>query len=258
MTTVLKVKDVVSGYGKLAIIQGVSFEVEKGSIIAVIGPNGSGKSTLVKSIFGLTRIFEGSVHFGDEEITGMRPEDIVPKGLAFVPQVANVFPELSVKDNLTLGAIMVSSKQERQTRLNEVIKMFPILKERERQRAGTLSGGERQMLAIGRALMSKPSVLILDEPTAALAPLAAEQVFNKLKEVRESGVTLIVVEQNARKALSLADRGIVLTQGKKVFDGTPDQITSDEQIVKIYLGAAGQKDTPPLPSSESKDNATEP
>ena len=183
MTTVLKVKDVVSGYGKLAIIQGVSFEVEKGSIIAVIGPNGSGKSTLVKSIFGLTRIFEGSVHFGDEEITGMRPEDIVPKGLAFVPQVANVFPELSVKDNLTLGAIMVSSKQERETRLNEVIKMFPILKERERQRAGTLSGGERQMLAIGRALKSKPGVLILDEPTAALAPLAAEHVFNKLKEV---------------------------------------------------------------------------
>lgn len=258
MSTVLKVKDIISGYGKLAIIQGVSFEVEKGSIIAIIGPNGSGKSTLVKSIFGLTRIFEGNVYFGNDEITGMKPEDIVPKGLAFVPQVANVFPELSVKDNLTLGAIMVSSKQDRESRTNEVIKMFPILKERERQRAGTLSGGERQMLAIGRALMSKPSVLTLDEPTAALAPMAAEQVFNKLKEVRESGVTLIVVEQNARKALSLADRGIVLTQGKKVFDGTPDQITSDEQIVKIYLGAAGQKDTPLLPSSESKDNASEP
>ncbi|MGI0084128.1 MAG: ABC transporter ATP-binding protein [Nitrososphaerales archaeon] len=247
----LRVQNIFSGYGKLAIIQGISLEVEKGSIIAVIGPNGSGKSTLVKSIFGLTTIFGGSVHFADDEITGKRPEDIARKGLAYVPQVANVFPELSVKDNLTLGGIMVSGKQERTKRLNDVIKMFPILRERERQRAGTLSGGERQMLAIGRALMSKPSLLLLDEPTAALAPIAADQVFNKLREIRDSGVTLLVVEQNARKALGLADRGIVLTQGKKVFDGTPSQITSDEQIVKIYLGAALEKNSSSSPPSES-------
>jgi len=231
----------VSGYGKLAIVQGISFDVDRGSIIAVIGPNGSGKSTLVKSIFGLTTIFEGGVEFSGKKIRGMKPEDIARTGLAYVPQISNVFPDLSVKDNLILGGIMLRDKNERLSRLSEIEKMFPILKDRDRQRAGTLSGGERQMLAIGRALMAKPKMLMLDEPTAALAPIIADQVFKKLAEIRESGVTLLVVEQNARKALGLADKGFVLTQGKKVFDGTPSGITNDEQIIRMYLGTAGER-----------------
>jgi len=236
----LKVDNLISGYGKMAIVQGISFESEKGGIVAVIGPNGSGKSTLVKSIFGLTTVFDGSVEFAGRQIRGMKPEEISRIGLSYVPQISNVFPELSVKDNLIVGGIMIRDRKERDKRLKEVVQIFPILRERERQKAGTLSGGERQMLAIGRALMAKPLMLILDEPTAALAPIMADQVFKKLTEVRESGVTLLLVEQNARKALSLADRGIVLTQGKKVFDGTPAEITNDEQIIKLFLGTAGK------------------
>lgn len=240
MAVLLRVENLVSGYGKLAIVQGISFDLEKGSIVAVIGPNGSGKSTLVKSIFGLTTVFDGSVEFAGRQIRGMKPEDISRIGLSYVPQVSNVFPELSVKDNLVVGGIMLRDKGDREKRLQEVVQIFPILRDRERQKAGTLSGGERQMLAIARALMAKPTMLILDEPSAALAPIIADQVFKKLSEVRESGVTLLVVEQNARKALGLADKGIVLTQGKKVFDGTPAEITNDEQIIKLFLGTAGR------------------
>ncbi len=243
--SLLKVENLVSGYGKLAIVQGISFDTEKGSIVAVIGPNGSGKSTLVKSIFGLTSVFEGTVEFGGRQIRGMKPEAISRIGLSYVPQVSNVFPDLSVKDNLIVGGIMLRDKNERQNRLKEVVGIFPILRDRERQKAGTLSGGERQMLAIARALMAKPIMLILDEPTAALAPIIADQVFKKLAEVRDSGVTLLVVEQNARKALALADRGLVLAQGKKVFDGTPGQITSDEQIIKLFLGTPAKERTQP-------------
>ncbi|HZW58507.1 MAG TPA: ABC transporter ATP-binding protein [Nitrososphaerales archaeon] len=241
----LNVVNLVSGYQKLAIIQGISIKVEQGEIIAVIGPNGSGKSTLVKSIFGLTSIFEGSVEFSGRKISGSKPEDIARMGLGYVPQVSNVFPELTVKENLLLGAIATGDKSERLSRLDSVVKMFQILKEREKQRAGTLSGGERQMLAIGRALMAKPMMLLLDEPTAALAPIIADQVLNKLREIHESGVTLLLVEQNARKALGLASRGVVLTQGKKVFDGTPAQIENEEQIIRMYLGTAGSGEKGP-------------
>jgi ABC-type branched-subunit amino acid transport system ATPase component len=231
----LEVSNVYSGYGKLAIIQDISFKVNSGDFVAIVGPNGSGKSTLIKTIMGLTNVFEGKILFEGVDITKSRPEKIAKMKLGYVPQVANVFSDLTVSDNLALGGITV---RESKVDLRErVTGLFPILRERARQKAGLLSGGERQMLAVGRALMAAPRLLILDEPTAALAPMVADQLFKSLVQIREElGVTLILVEQNARKALSLANKGIVLVQGKNVFEGTPDQISKDKDIISLFLG----------------------
>ena len=236
----LTVKDIVSGYGRMAIVQGVSFEVNEGDTVAIIGPNGSGKSTLVKTIFGLTTVFEGSIGFAGRDIT-KEPTERLPKlGLAYVPQVSNVFPDLTIAENLALGFVGNRNRLAKREALEGVLKTFPILKEREGQRAGTLSGGERQMLAVERALMAQPKLLVLDEPTAALAPIMAEQLFQKLEEIRGSGVTLMIVEQNARRVLKFAKKGLVLVQGKKAFEGSPDQISNDREIIKLYLGAAAE------------------
>lgn len=232
----LEIKNLVSGYGKLAIIQDISFAVNEGDLVAIVGPNGSGKSTLVKSILGLTSIFEGSILYQGKEITKRKPENIAAMGIGYVPQVANVFGDLTVLENLEMGGITVRSRNERSQRFQKVVSIFPILKERERQKAGLLSGGERQMLAVGRALMAEPKLLILDEPTAALAPIVAEQLFQKLAEIKEMGVTQVLVEQNARKALNLANRGLVLVQGKKAFEGAPEQISNDQEIIRLFLG----------------------
>jgi ABC-type branched-subunit amino acid transport system ATPase component len=233
----LEIKNLVSGYGKLAIIQDVSFKVEVGDFVAVVGPNGSGKSTLMKSIVGLANIFEGSVAFEGSNITRWKPEKIAKLKLGYVPQLANVFPDLSVGENLELGGVTVRDQSQRRKLRERVQDLFPILKSRPGQRAGLLSGGERQMLAVGRALMAEPKLLILDEPTAALAPMVAEQLMQRLVEIRQNmGVTIILVEQNARKALSLANRGLVLVQGKSAFEGTPDQISKDKDIIKLFLG----------------------
>jgi ABC-type branched-subunit amino acid transport system ATPase component len=227
----------VSGYGKLAIIQDVSFNVDEGDFVAIVGPNGSGKSTLVKSILGLTNIFEGTITFEGKNITGWKPENIAKMKLGYVPQLGNVFPDLSVGENLELGGITVRDEGERRKLRERVVALFPILKSRSRQRAGLLSGGERQMLAVGRALVAEPKLLILDEPTAGLAPIVAEQLFQRLVEIREKmGVTIVLVEQNARKALGLANRGLVLVQGKSAFVGTPDQISQDKDIIRLFLG----------------------
>ena len=232
----LEIKNLVSGYGKLAIIQDITFAVNEGDLVAIVGPNGSGKSTLVKSILGLTSIFEGSIVYQGKEITKRKPEKIAAMGIGYVPQVANVFGDLTVLENLEMGGITVRSRKERSQRFQKVVSIFPILKERERQKAGLLSGGERQMLAVGRALMAEPKLLILDEPTAALAPIVAEQLFQKLAEIKEMGVTQVLVEQNARKALNLANRGLVLVQGKKAFEGAPEQISNDQEIIRLFLG----------------------
>jgi ABC-type branched-subunit amino acid transport system ATPase component len=233
----LEVRDLVAGYGKIAIIQGLSFSVNEGDFVAVVGPNGSGKSTLVKSIFGLTSIFEGSISFDGAVISGWRPERIARMRLGYIPQLANVFPDLTVDENLELGASTVRDGERRRLLHERVVNLFPFLASRPGQRASLLSGGERQMLAIGRALMAEPRLLILDEPTAALAPMAAEQLFRQLVEIRERmGITLVLVEQNARKALSLANRGLVLVQGKSAFEGSPDQISRDKDIIRLFLG----------------------
>lgn len=233
----LEMKNLVSGYGKLAIIQDVSFKVDAGDFVAIVGPNGSGKSTLVKSILGLTNIFEGSITFEGTNITGWKPEKIAKMKLGYVPQLGNVFSDLSVSENLDLGGVTIREEGQRRKLRERVVDLFPILKSRPRQRAGLLSGGERQMLAVGRALMAEPKLLILDEPTAALAPMVAEQLFQRLVEIRQKmSVTIILVEQNARKALGLANRGLVLVQGKSAFEGTPDQISKDRDIIRLFLG----------------------
>ena len=235
--SLLEVKDLVSGYGKIAIIQGISFKVNEGDFVAIVGPNGSGKSTLVKSILGLTDIFEGSVSFGGAEITRWKPEKIARLKLGYIPQIANVFPDLTVSENLELGGSTIGDREEKRRLRERVMALFPFLATRPHQKANLLSGGERQMLATGRALMADPKLLILDEPTAALAPLAAEQLYARLCEIREKmGVTIVLVEQNARKALSLANRGLVLVQGKSAFEGTPDQISQDRDIIRLFLG----------------------
>ncbi|MDA4126059.1 MAG: ABC transporter ATP-binding protein [Thaumarchaeota archaeon] len=233
----LEIRNLVSGYGKLAIIQDVSFKVDAGDFVAIVGPNGSGKSTLVKSILGLTNIFEGTITFEGTNITSWKPEKIAKLKLGYVPQLGNVFPDLSVSENLELGGVTVRDEGQKRKMRELVVELFPILKSRSGQRAGLLSGGERQMLAVGRALAAEPKLLILDEPTAALAPIVAEQLFQRLVEIRQKlNVTIILVEQNARKALGLANRGLVLVQGKSAFEGTPDQISKDKDIIRLFLG----------------------
>ncbi len=233
----LEIRNLVSGYGKLAIIQDVSFKVDSGDFVAIVGPNGSGKSTLVKSILGLTNVFEGTITFEGTNITSWKPEKIAKLKLGYVPQLGNVFPDLSVSENLELGGVTVRDEGQKRKMRELVVELFPILKSRSGQRAGLLSGGERQMLAVGRALAAEPKLLILDEPTAALAPLVAEQLFQRLIEIRQKlNVTIVLVEQNARKALGLANKGLVLVQGKSAFEGTPDQISKDKDIIRLFLG----------------------
>jgi ABC-type branched-subunit amino acid transport system ATPase component len=221
----------------MAIIQGISISVQSGDFLALVGPNGSGKSTLVKSIAGLATIFEGKVNFEGKDITGEKPEKIARMKLGYVPQISNVFTDMTVMENLEMGGTMIRDSSKRKALLERVVQLFPILESRKKQKAGLLSGGERQMLAVGRALMAEPKLLILDEPTAGLAPIIAEQLFQKLAGIRENlGLTIILVEQNARKALSLANKGLVLVQGKAAFVGTPDQILNDTEIIRLFLG----------------------
>jgi len=221
----------------MAIIQGISLSIESGDFVALVGPNGSGKSTLVKSIVGLTTIFEGKVSFEGKEITREKPEKIARMKLGYVPQISNVFTDMTVRENLEMGGTTIRNPTKRKELFDRVVKLFPILESRGKQKAGLLSGGERQMLALGRALMAEPKLLILDEPTAGLAPIIAEQLFQRLAGIREQlGVTIILVEQNARKALSLANKGLVLVQGKTAFQGTPDQILNDTEIIRLFLG----------------------
>jgi ABC-type branched-subunit amino acid transport system ATPase component len=233
----LEVENLISGYGKLAIIQGVSLIIEPGDFVALVGPNGSGKSTLIKSIVGLATIFEGEVKLDGIGIKNKKPEQIAALRLGYVPQVSNVFTDLTVRENLEMGSTIVKSSLQKKKLLDQVELLFPILRSRAHQRAGYLSGGERQMLAVGRALMAEPKLLILDEPTAALAPKLADQLFVKLSEIRSQlGVTIVLVEQNARRALSLSNRGVVLIQGKKAFEGTPEQILKDTEVIRLFLG----------------------
>ena len=236
---ILRVENLVAGYGKLTIVQNVSLTVNEGDFIAIVGPNGSGKSTLVKSIFGLTTIFEGTIIFDGANITSQKPENIARAGLGYVPQVSNIFADMTVMENLELGAIPSRGNGgERRRVLERVLRLFPDLSPKSRAKASSLSGGQRQMLAVARVLMAEPKLLILDEASAGVAPIVAELLFQKLVEMHELGLTLILVEQNARKALSIAERGVVLVQGKKAFEGSPEEISHDKEIAKLFLGEA--------------------
>ncbi len=230
----LEVHEITAGYGETDILEAVSIELRENEIVAIIGPNGAGKSTLLKTIFGLLTPREGSIKFLNEEITGLSPNQIVKKGISYVPQLENVFPSLTVHENLEMGAFIRRDKF--QQKLSEIYHLFPMLRERRGDKAGKLSGGMRQMLAMGRALMLDPKVLLLDEPTASLAPLLVGMVFQKIVEVNRAGVAMIIVEQNAKETLKISHRGYVMAMGRKVFEDRGETLLNSEEIGRLYLG----------------------
>jgi neutral amino acid transport system ATP-binding protein len=240
---VLATEDVVAGYvPEVDILNGVSIRVREGEIVTVIGPNGAGKSTLVKTIFGLLRPRRGRVLFGGEEITGLKPHTCCRLGLSYVPQLDNIFPSLTAEENLEMGSLDRSRTGEQIERMYE---LFPRLGERRTQTAGTMSGGERQMLAMARALMPDPKALLLDEPSAGLAPAFVEAIFEKVEDINRAGVTLVMVEQNARRALGMSNRGYVLDVGVNRFEGPGPELLEDPKVAELYLGGTARIDRAP-------------
>ncbi len=231
---ILKAENITVGYSEIDILHDVYLYLKAGEIVSVIGPNGAGKSTLIKTIFGCLKPSRGQVVLKNEDITGMKPDRIVRKGMSYVPQIENVFPSLTIQENLEMGAF--TRTDDYSGRLNEVYELFPILRERRNQKVGQLSGGQRQMVAMGRALMLDPQVLLLDEPSAGLAPKFVSMIFEKITDINSKGVAMILVEQNAREALQMANRGYVLATGRNVLDGEAKVILSDEKIARLYLG----------------------
>jgi len=230
----IEVKDVVGGYGGAPILNGVNIAIEQSDIGVIVGPNGAGKSTTLKAIFGLLKVTAGSIVFEGHEIANSLPDKLVPLGLSFVPQEKNVFTSLSVEENLEMGAF--TRRDDITGTLEEIYAMFPVLKEKRRQQAGELSGGQRQMVAMGRALMSKPRLLMLDEPSAGLSPRYVLEIFEHIVAVNKAGVAILMVEQNARQALAFASRGFVLAQGQNRFTGTGPELIADPEVAKSFLG----------------------
>jgi branched-chain amino acid transport system ATP-binding protein len=223
-------------YGNIRALQGISFKVEKGAIVTLIGANGAGKTTTLNALSGILGLREGSIRIGDLNISEFMPHQLIPKGVVHVPEGRRIFARLSVNDNLAMGAFTRTDKSELAKDREYVLEMFPRLRERLDQTAGTLSGGEQQMLAIGRALMSKPDVLLLDEPSMGLAPVLVEQVFNSIIEINNTGVTCMLVEQNAYMALQIASYGYVLEGGRIALEGEAKELAKNEEIKKAYLG----------------------
>ena len=232
----LEVKDLEVYYGVIQAIKGVSFHVEKGEVIALIGANGAGKTTILHTVTGLISPKKGSVIFEGKDITKVPAHKIVSMGMAHVPEGRRVFAELSVYENLKMGAYTRTDKAEIEDSLKSVYKRFPRLEERKNQMAGTLSGGEQQMLAMGRALMSKPGIILMDEPSMGLSPILVNEIFDIIRSVSESGTTVLLVEQNAKKALSIADRAYVLETGNITLEGNAKDLLEDDSIKKAYLG----------------------
>lgn len=233
--TRLVAEDIVSGYGEMEILHGVSVRIEPGEIVSVIGPNGAGKSTLMKAVFGLLNIKAGRVLLDGSDITGLPPQESVRRGLSYVPQSDNIFPSLTIRENLEMGAYI--RREGTEAKANEVLGLFPDLVDRQGERAGRLSGGQRQMLALARALMLDPQVLMLDEPTASLSPKMVEHIFAKILDINASGVSILLVEQNTRDALRLCHRGYVLATGRNALEGRGQDLLEDEEVGRLYLGA---------------------
>jgi ABC-type branched-subunit amino acid transport system ATPase component len=235
--SLLEVRDLVAGYGSgPSILKGVNLAVEAGQVQCIIGPNGAGKSTLLKTIVGLLPPREGKIIFNGKEIQRLRPDQVLQEGICLVPQERALFPNMTVRENLRMGGYMLNDRHLTEQRIEEIFDRFPILKERSHQKAGTLSGGQQQMLTMGRTLVLKPAIVMLDEPSLGLAPIIVERIFDIVRLFAESGLTVILVEQNARKGLEFADWGCVLDLGKTMFDGPADSILSDPRIQELYLG----------------------
>jgi len=233
--TVLECNGVAAGYVKgLNILQGVDLVVKEKEIVSIIGPNGAGKSTLLKAIMGLINVSGGRFYINGLEKTNLATHKIVNEGVGYVPQVANVFPSLTIEENLEIGSWSINKNQKES--IKQVYENFPLLKDRKKDKAGNLSGGQRQILALGRALITKPSLLLLDEPSAGLSPVAINEVFSIVNAINESGVSILLVEQNAKRALSFSNRGYVLDQGRNAYQGEGEELLNDPRVVDLYLG----------------------
>ncbi len=231
----LEVASVTAGYGDSEILRDVSMEVRTGEIVSIIGPNGAGKSTLMKTIFGLLHPRQGSITFDGHDISHLHPYQIVERGMCYVPQVSNVFTELTVAENLEMGAFL-AKKGDIARRRERIFEYFPRLRERRNQRAGKMSGGERQMVAMGSALMLEPKLVLMDEPSAGLSPKMVGVIFDQIKSINAAGPAILIVEQNAQLSLRMSDRGYVLASGQNRFEGTGDNLLNDPEVARLYLG----------------------
>jgi len=232
----LEVQDLHAGYGKTEILKGVSLRVETGQVVSIIGPNGAGKSTVFKTLFGLLPVRQGRVLLDGEEITGRPPAELLRRGMAYVPQGRNVFPLMTVEQNLLLGAYIRPRSAELDREVEGVYETFPVLRESRRKRAADLSGGQQQMLEMARALLLRPRLMLLDEPTLGLAPLVFKEVFRIVENLRRTGQTILMVEQNAAKALEISDYAYVLELGQNRYEGSGEEIRNDERVRRLYLG----------------------
>ncbi len=232
----LKILNLETGYGNLKVLKGISLHIKEKEIITIIGANGAGKSTLVKTIVGLIKPFKGEIIYKNKLLNKFNTEEIVKLGCALVPEGRHIFSTLTVKENLELGAYSNYNKADIKRNIEKLNELFPILKKREKQLAGTLSGGEQQMLALARALMANPDLLLLDEPSLGLAPVIVNEIFKKIKELNETGLTILLIEQNAKKALNIAHRGYVLATGKFIIEGTAEDLLNNHDVQRAYLG----------------------
>lgn len=227
-------KDLSGGYGGADILHGCNISVDKGEIAVVVGPNGAGKSTAMKALFGMLNLHQGSVTLGDKDISNLSPQDRVKEGMAFVPQSNNVFTSMTVQENLEMGAFL--RRDDIFATMDHVFELFPALKEKRNQPAGELSGGQRQQVAVGRALMTQPQVLMLDEPTAGVSPIVMDELFDRILEIKQTGIAILMVEQNARQALAIADRGFVLVTGENKFTDTGAALLANPEVRRSFLG----------------------
>ena len=237
---ILSATELVAGYlPGVDILNGASLELHRGELVGIIGPNGAGKSTLIKTLFGLVDVRSGQVELDGHDITGLAAHELVARGVGYVPQTRNVFPSLTVEENLKMGIYLQPSRFAE--RMEEVGGLFPMLADRRKERAGLLSGGQRQMVAMGRALMTDPSVLLLDEPSAGLSPINQDEVFARIDQVKQAGVSVVMVEQNARKCLQIADTAFVLDQGRNAHSGTGRDLLDDPTVIELYLGTLARE-----------------
>ncbi len=227
-------KNLVGGYGGADILKGCSVDVNEGEIAVIVGPNGAGKSTAMKALLGMLQLKQGKVRFRGKDISGLSPQDRIAEGIAFVPQTNNVFTSMTVRENLEMGAFL--RDDEIDSTIEQIYDLFPILRDKRRQLAGELSGGQRQQVAVGRALMSRPAVLMLDEPTAGVSPIVMDELFDRILEIRETGVAILMVEQNARQALNIADRGFVLVVGENRHTDSGQALLADPEVRRSFLG----------------------